>query len=66
LDPFIITTVRRRRFGIELDLGATPVTALRHVVINTTGLKVFGAGEWYVRKHAMGRGRRRTLRVPKE
>jgi hypothetical protein len=32
------------------------------VVIDTTGLKVFGAGEWYVRKHGRGRGRRRTWR----
>ena len=32
------------------------------MVIDTTGLKVFGAGEWYVRKHGMGRGRRRTWR----
>ena len=32
------------------------------MVIDTTGLKVFGAGEWYVRKHGMGRGRRRSWR----
>jgi hypothetical protein len=31
-------------------------------VIDTTGLKVFGAGEWYVRKHGAGRGKRRTWR----
>jgi hypothetical protein len=32
------------------------------VVIDTTGLKVFGAGEWYARKHGMGRDRRRIWR----
>ncbi len=32
------------------------------MVIDTTGLKVFGAGEWYVRKYGTGRGRRRTWR----
>lgn len=37
-------------------------TTAHHVVIDTTGLKVFGAGEWYVCKHGMGRGRRRTWR----
>jgi len=31
-------------------------------VIDTTGLKVFGAGEWNVRKHGMARGRRRIWR----
>ncbi len=34
----------------------------RHLVIDSTGLKVFGAGEWQVRKHGMGGGRRRTWR----
>jgi hypothetical protein len=31
-------------------------------VVDTTGLKVFGAGEWYTRKHGIRRGRRRTWR----
>jgi len=31
-------------------------------VIDTTSSKVFGAGEWYVRKHGTGKGRRRTWR----
>ena len=34
----------------------------RYVVIDTTGLKVFGTRKWYVRKHGMGRGFRRTWR----
>ena len=41
-------------------------TGLRQVVTDTTGLKVFRAGEWYVRKHGLGRGRRpirRTLHL---
>jgi hypothetical protein len=56
------TTVSRRQAGLELDLGAAPASTPRHVVIDTTGLKVFGTGEWYARKHGMGRGRRRTWR----
>ena len=56
------TTVCRRRGGLDVELGATPVNAARHVVIDTTGLKIYGAGEWYARKHGMGRRRRRTWR----
>ena len=53
------TTVCKRQRDLEVQLGARPAVQPRHVVIDTTGLKVFGAGEWYVRKHGMGRGRRR-------
>lgn len=56
------TTVSRRQRGLGLGLETSPTHGPRHVVIDTTGLKVFGAGEWYVRKHGMGRGRRRTWR----
>ena len=55
------TTVSRCQAGIEFERGVTLTNAPRHVVIDTTGLKVFGAGEWYVRKHGMGR--RRTWRM---
>jgi len=54
-------TVRRRQAGLTLKLSLGP-TAPRHVVIDTTGLKIFGAGEWTVRKHGMGLGRRRVWR----
>jgi hypothetical protein len=54
------TTVCRRQAGLTLQLALGPNTAPRHVVIDTTGLKVFGAGEWTVRKHGMGRGQRRV------
>ena len=40
------TTVSRRQAGLEFGLGPAPATAPRPVVIDTTGLKVFGAGEW--------------------
>jgi len=56
------TTISRRQAGLDLELGPLPASGPRHVVIDTTGLKVFGAGEWYVRKHGMGRGRRRIWR----
>jgi hypothetical protein len=56
------STVSRRQAGLDLRLQPAPARQPRHVVIDTTGLKVFGAGEWYVRKHGAGRGKRRTWR----
>jgi hypothetical protein len=56
------TTISRRQTGLALELGSSRAQTPRHVVIDTTGLKVFGAGEWYVRKHGMSKGRRRTWR----
>jgi hypothetical protein len=56
------TTVSKRQSGLDVRIRATPSGQPRHVVIDTTGLKVFGAGEWYVRKHGRGRGRRRIWR----
>ena len=29
----------------------------RHVVVDATGLRVYGSGEWHVRKHRHGRRR---------
>ena len=56
------STVCRRQPGLQLTPQFRPSRQPRHVVIETTGLKVFGAGEWYVRKHGRGKGRRRTWR----
>ena len=56
------TTISRRQAGLNVGPSLAPRVQPRHVVIDTTGLKVFGAGEWYVRKYGMGRGRRCTWR----
>jgi len=56
------TTVSRRQGRLDTELKPALATEPRYVVIDSTGLKVFGAGEWYVRKHSMGHGRRRTWR----
>ncbi len=56
------TTMSRRQGGLDTLRKIAPTKQARHVVIDTTGLKVFGAGEWYVRKHGTNRGRRRTWR----
>ncbi len=54
------STLSRRQsaldVGVRVGLGNGP----RHVVIDSTGLKIYGAGEWHVRKH--GRGRRKAWR----
>jgi len=56
------TTVSRRQGGLDKRWQSASRKQARHVVIDTTGLKVLGADEWYVRKHGIGRGRRRTWR----
>jgi Transposase DDE domain len=53
------TTFSRRSPGLALagSLAEAQRTGPVHVVIDATGLKVYGAGEWRVEKHG-GRGRR--------
>ncbi len=53
------TTVSRRQAELDLELGLLPAQAPRHLVLDSTGLKVHGAGEWHVRKHRMGSGKRK-------
>jgi Transposase DDE domain len=52
--------VSRRQGALSVRLALTPRSCPRHVVIDATGLKVYGAGEWQVWKHRVGR--RRTWR----
>ena len=55
------TTLCRRERTLEVDLGSVYDPSKRHVlVVDSTGLKVFGEGEWKVRVH--GVGKRRTWR----
>ncbi len=53
------TTFSRRSPGLSLagSLAQAQRTGPVHVVIDATGLKVHGAGEWLVEKHG-GRGKR--------
>jgi hypothetical protein len=55
------TTLPRRMPGLEIKLPrrAKPSEAV-HLVIDSTGLKVFGAGEWHQHKH--GPRKRRAYR----
>lgn len=54
------STLCRRQRRLAVELGASASEGPRHVVVDSTGLKVFGEGEWKVRQH--GVGKRRTWR----
>lgn len=54
------STLCRRQEVLSVDLGVKPTTEPVHVVIDSTGAKVFGEGEWKVRQH--GWSKRRTWR----
>lgn len=54
------TTVCRRRKKLSVKLPRYRTTEPMHLVVDSTGLKVFGEGEWKVRQH--GWCRRRTWR----
>lgn len=51
------TTLSRRSAAASLAAGLAKMTGPMHVVIDSTGLKVYGAGEWHQAKHG-GRDRR--------
>jgi Transposase DDE domain len=52
------STLCRRARCLELSLAAPK--KIKHLVIDSTGLKVYGEGEWQVRSH--GKAKRRTWR----
>jgi hypothetical protein len=54
------STVSRRHGALQIHLASTLSHSPRHVVIEATGLRVYGAGEWRVWKHRVSR--RRTWR----
>ena len=51
------TTFSRRSAGLSLATALPQTAEPVHVVLDSTGLKVYGAGEWQAEKHG-GRGRR--------
>jgi len=56
------STLSRRTGDLSIDLGGREPEAPRHVVVDSTGLKVYGEGEWLVRQHGW-RKHRRWLKV---
>ena len=56
------TTLSRRTRVLELSIPKVPADEPHHVLLDATGLKVFGRGEWAVAKHgkdAVGTGWRK-------
>jgi IS5 family transposase len=54
------STLSRRRRKLEITLPVKNLSKSVHLVIDSTGVKVYGEGEWKVRQH--GIGKRRTWR----
>lgn len=52
------STLSRRQASVEVTLPRTRVVEPVHLVVDSSGLKVYGEGEWKVRKH--GWSKRRT------
>jgi hypothetical protein len=57
------TTLSRRQHSLRVVIPRYTPSEHLHVVVDSTGLKVYGEGEWKVRVH--GWGRRRRGRRPK-
>ena len=51
------STLSRRQGSVVRSLSVSPGVRPRHVVVDAMGLKVYGSGEWHVRKHRHGRRR---------
>lgn len=62
LDLYIpdFSTLSRRQVRLSVRIPVRPVHEPLHIVVDGTGLKVYGEGEWKVRLH--GKGKRRTWR----
>ena len=54
------STLSRRLGKLEITLPVMPKGGARHVVIDATGIKIYGEGEWKTRQH--GISKRRTWR----
>ncbi len=54
------STVSRRLGKLKVALPVIPKQGARHVVVDSTGIKVYGEGEWKTRQH--GISKRRTWR----
>jgi hypothetical protein len=50
----------RRARSLQVNLTANPTKKIKHLVLDASGLKVYGEGEWKVRLH--GADKRRTWR----
>jgi len=54
------STVSRRLGALSVAMPVQPAIGARHIVVDSTGIKVYGEGEWKARQH--GVSKRRTWR----
>jgi len=54
------TLLCKRSVDFDVDLAPSDSGAPKHIVVDSTGLKIYGEGEWKVRQH--GYSKRRTWR----
>lgn len=54
------STLCKRSLELTVSWPSSCTNAVKHIVVDSTGLKVFGEGEWKVRQH--GYSKRRTWR----
>ena len=52
LDALTYATLSRRQGSLAVAMPVKPTREPMHLVVDSTGLKVYGEGEWKVRKHA--------------
>ncbi|MCZ6798905.1 MAG: transposase [Nitrospirae bacterium] len=45
------STIYRRQALLKVAIFSSPPSRSRHIVIDATGLRVYGAGEWHVHKY---------------
>lgn len=51
------TSLQKRASKLKVALDVKPMAGARDIVIDSTGLKVFGDGEWKARKHGVSKRR---------
>jgi hypothetical protein len=54
------TTLCKRSTELKVDIATSNLNEVKHIVMDSTGLKIYGEGEWKVRQH--GYSKRRTWR----
>jgi IS5 family transposase len=52
------STLSRRLSKLSVELPVIPKDKAVHVVVDSTGVKVYGEGEWKVRTHGVGKRRK--------
>lgn len=51
------STISRRMRKLQVSLPVVDTAHARHVVVDSTGIKVYGEGEWKVRQHGVSKRR---------